>query len=139
MHLRFGNDVALVFTTVMDEMARGLVDEDEEVQAVADRAFWEAEGTKTTMAMADELLEIIHTFDPLVQFKYNKFYIGLAKDGQPNNFVQFRAKKNNLRLELRLLETPEITDMLDQSGLDLMDYDKRWGRAPPERKHNLDG
>jgi hypothetical protein len=126
--LKFGNDVALVFTTVMDEMARGLVDEDEEVQAVTDRAFWEAEGTKATMAMADELLDIIHTFDPLVQFKYNKFYIGLAKNGQPNNFVTFRAKKNNLRLELRLSETPEITKMLDDSGLDLMDYDKRWGR-----------
>ena len=126
--LRIADGVALVFTTVLDELTRGLVDEDEEVQAVADRAFWEAKGTKVTLAMADELLGIIHSFDPEIQFKYNKFYIGLAKHGQPNNFASFRAKKNNLRLELRLPETPEVTNQWEESGLDLMEYDKRWGR-----------
>jgi len=117
-----------VFTTVMDELSRGLVDDDEEVQAVTDRAFWEEKGSRETVAMADELLAMIQGFDPEVQFKYNKFYIGLAKNGQPNNFVQFRAKRNNLRLELRLPQTPETTKELEESSLDLMDYDKRWGR-----------
>jgi predicted transport protein len=126
--LQFGEHVTLVFTTVLDEMSRGLVDEDEEVQATADRAYWENQGTKTTLSMADDVLEIIHTFDPSFEFKYNKFYIGLAKDGQPNNFVSFRPKKNNLRVELRLKESPELTDELERAGLDLMDYDKRWGR-----------
>jgi hypothetical protein len=126
--LRISDGVSLVFTTVMDELSRGMVDDDEEVQAVTDRAFWEEQGSRDTVGMADELLTMIHGFDPEVQFKYNKFYIGLAKNGQPNNFAQFRAKKSNLRLELRLKETPETTKELEESGLDLMDYDKRWGR-----------
>src|SRR5712671_5380612 len=39
--LRFGDQISLVFTTVMDQLALGLVEEDEEVQAVTDRNFWE--------------------------------------------------------------------------------------------------
>ena len=52
--------------------------------------------------MVDELLEIIKAFDSNLELKYNKFYIGLAKDGKPSNFVIFRPKKNFLRLEPRL-------------------------------------
>lgn len=39
------------------------------------------------IAVADQLLEIIREFDPAITLKYNKFYIGLAKNGRPNNFV----------------------------------------------------
>src|SRR5436305_8806385 len=39
--LKVGAQLTLVFTTVVDELTRGLVDEDEEVQTVADRAYWE--------------------------------------------------------------------------------------------------
>ena len=35
--LQFDENVALVFTTVLDELTRGLVDEDEEIQEAADR------------------------------------------------------------------------------------------------------
>jgi predicted transport protein len=78
--------------------------------------------------MADELLEIIKSFDEEVELKYNKFYIGLAKNGQPNNFVIFRPQKNSLRLEPRLQRTDEIEEKLEAAGLDVMDYDKKWGR-----------
>jgi len=95
--IRVGDQVSLVFTTVLDELTRGLVDEDEEVQEVTDRNYWESRATKATVSLADELLGIIHTFDPGLELKYNKFYIGLAKNGQPNNFVNFQPKKNSLR------------------------------------------
>jgi hypothetical protein len=40
--LRIGENETLVFTTVMDEMSRGLVDEDEDAEAApTDRAYWE--------------------------------------------------------------------------------------------------
>jgi hypothetical protein len=63
-----------------------------------------------------------------LELKYNKFYIGLAIDGQPSNFVTFRPKKDFLRFEPRLPDSPEMQDRLEAAGLDLMDYDKRWGR-----------
>ena len=53
--IRLGDTVSLVFTKVMDETRLGLVDEDEEVRAPADRPYWEKRGTKQTLAMADEV------------------------------------------------------------------------------------
>jgi predicted transport protein len=127
--VKFGEQISLVFTTVLDELPLGLVDEDEEVQEATDRTYWlERRGTKATVSMVDELLEIIKSFDEEVELKYNKFYIGLAKNGQPNNFVIFRPQKNSLRLEPRLQRTDEIEEKLEAAGLDVMDYDKKWSR-----------
>jgi len=126
--LRLGDAVCLVCSKVLDEMRLGLVDEDEEVQAVTDRSYWEARASKQTLAMADEMLQVVRAYDPDLELKYNKFYIGLAKGGQPNNFVIFRPKKDWLRLEVRLDRSDETQAQLDGSGLDVMDYDSRWGR-----------
>lgn len=127
--LKIGENISLVFTTVLDELPLGLIDEDEESQEVTDRSYWEQKrGTKATIKMADDLLEIIKTFAPEAEFKYNKFYIGMAKDGQPNNFVIFRPQKNGLRVEPRLDRSDEIEEMLESAGLDLLDYDKKWRR-----------
>ena len=126
--VQLGDAVSLLFTTVLDQVRLGLVDEDEEVHETTDRAYWERQGTKATVAMADELLEVVNTFDPSLELKYNKFYIGLAKDSQTNNFVIFRPQKNAIRVELRLPNTEERSEMLASAGLDVMDYDTRWGR-----------
>lgn len=125
---RIGESVSLVFSKVLDEMQLGLVDEDEEIRAVTNRAYWEERASKDTVAMADEMLEVVRTLDPVLELKYNKFYIGLAKKGQPNNFVVFRPMKDWLRVEVRLERSEEIAGQLDESSLDVMDYDTRWGR-----------
>jgi hypothetical protein len=63
--LRIGESVTLVFTTVMDELSRGLVDEDEDAAAApTDRAYWEKRASKGTVALADELLRVLKEFDP---------------------------------------------------------------------------
>jgi hypothetical protein len=60
--------------------------------------------------------------------KYNKFYIGLAKNGQPSNFLIFRPKRDWVRLEPRLEKSEDIQHKLEEAEVDLMDYDTRWGR-----------
>jgi hypothetical protein len=123
------SEVSLIFTTVLDEVNLGLVDEDEETKEVTDRNYWETiKGTKQTVALADQLLGIVKEFSPNLELKYNKYYIGLAKDGQPNNFVIFRAKKSSLLFEIRLKQSPEIQDKLDEAKIDTMDYENKWGR-----------
>jgi len=117
--------IALVFTKVLDELPLGLVEEDEEVQETADRAYWESRATRKTVALADELLDIIRTFDPGFELNYTKHYIGLAKDHRPNNFVQFRPQKSAIRLDLRLERSDELEQQLDQAGLDMLDYARR--------------
>jgi predicted transport protein len=125
--IQLGDTVSLVFSKVMDERRLGLVDEDEEVRAPADRGYWEKQGSKQTLAMADEMLGWLHELDPGLELKYNKFYIGLAKDGRANNFVTFRPQKDWLRVEIRIERSDETQAQLDASGLDVMDYDSRWG------------
>lgn len=125
--LRIGENVTLVFTTVMDELSRGLVDEDEDAAAApTDRAYWEKRSSKPSLALADELLQVVKEFDPSLELKYNKFYIGLSRDGQPFNFVEFKPQKNLLKLELALPQTDDLDAKVEEAGFDAMDYDKQW-------------
>lgn len=127
--IKVGENISIVCTTVLNEMSLGLVDEDEESHEVTDRTYWEEQrGSKMTVAMTDNILEIIRTFAPELSLKYNKFYIGLAKNEQTNNFVIFRPQKTILRLEVRLPRSDEVETQLAGIGLDVMDYDQRWGR-----------
>ncbi len=126
--VQLGDAVSLVFTTVLDQVRFGLVDEDEETHEVTDRTYWENRGSKATVAMADELLEVVRTLNPHLELKYNKFYIGLARDGQPNNFVIFRPQKTAIRVEPRLQKTEATEAAVEAAGLDVMDYDNKWGR-----------
>ena len=126
--LRDGNRIGLIFTTVVDQLSLGLVDEDEEVLEPTDRAYWEDRGSKKSLAIADQILGIAQALDPGLQLKYNKFYIGLAKDGQPSNFIIFRPKKGFIRLEPRLTHSNETTERMESAGLDVLGYDRRTGR-----------
>ncbi|MCE5230656.1 hypothetical protein LLG95_13835 [bacterium] len=125
--LKIGDKVGLVFTKVVDQVTLGLVEEDE-VEEPTDRAYWESRGSKKTLAMADQLLDLAKAHDPALELKYNKFYIGMAKDGQPQNILTFRPKREFLRFEPRLKSSPETEALLDSSELDVMDYDTRWSR-----------
>jgi predicted transport protein len=126
--LKIGENITLVFTTVMDELSRGYVDEDEDAEAApTNRAYWETRGSKATLGIADELLTVLKELDPSLDFKYNKFYIGLSKDGRPYNFVSFRPKKNQLDFELKLPESAELDAKIEQSGIETLEYSKRWG------------
>ena len=120
--------VTLVCTTVLDQRVMGVIGEEEEEQEVTDRAYWEKRGTSATVKMADGVLQIIKTFDESFELKYNKFYIGTAKDGQPFNFVVFRAQKQALRVEPRLKRNDDIEVKLEEAGLDVMEYSARNGR-----------
>lgn len=122
---RFGNQVSLIFTKVLDEVQRGVEDEPADEEPT-DRGFWEQQGAKQTVAIADELLANIRTFAPSIDLKYNKHYIGLAVNGQANNFALFRAKKKVLTAGIKLEESAELTQKLQSTDLDLMEY--QYGR-----------
>lgn len=126
--VKIGDQITLVATTVLNQMTLGTSEEEDEKEAT-DRAYWELKrGTKATVAIADQLLNYINEFAPELTLKYNKFYVGLADKGQPNNFAIFRPQRNGLRLEVRLKRADEIETKLGEAGLDVMDYDTRWGR-----------
>jgi len=115
--------IGLVFIPIFESVDLGLIDDDEEVQEVADRAYWERLSDKEIVAVVDDFLEITQEFNPSLELNYTKFYIGFTKNDRANNFIIMRPRRNNLFiLELRLKETKELTEQLDASNLDLMDY-----------------
>jgi len=127
--LKIGDSITLVFTTVMDELSRGYIDEDEDAAAApTDRAYWEKRRSKATVGLADQLLTLLKELDPSLELKYNKFYIGLTKDGQPYNFIQFRPRKNQIHFELNLPQSDDLDTKIEEAGLETLQYDKRWGR-----------
>ena len=125
--LKNGEQIGLIFTTVLDYMPLGLVGEDEESEETTDRSYWEQRGSKKTVALADRLLELAKQHDSSLELKY-KFYIGLASEGKASNFIVFRPKKGFLRFEPRIKYSTEMQEQLDAAGLDVMGYDKSWGR-----------
>jgi predicted transport protein len=125
--LKVAGKTTIIFTRVMDEMARGLVDEDEEAEAFpADRGYWEGKGSKTTLALVDQCLKTIQEMDASLDLKYNKHYIGLGRDGLPYNFVTFRPKKSTMTMEIKLPQSDDIDSRIEEAGLDKLGYDARW-------------
>jgi hypothetical protein len=123
--LKVGPHSTVVFTTVLDELTRGLVDDDEDAQAApTDRNYWEKQATKNTVALADDLLGLARKFEETVQLKYNKFYFGLAKEGLPFNFVRFIPKKAYIIFEVKLRRNDELDERIEHGGLETLEYDK---------------
>lgn len=126
--IKVGDAVTLSFTKVLDQTVLGLVDEDEEVSEVTDRNYWKKRAAPKMLAAADKVIAVLQEIDPAIEPKYNKFYIGLAKDGSPNNFVIIQPLKGHVRLGVRLAKSDELESELDESGLDLMEYNSKAGR-----------
>ncbi len=124
-----GDHITLVFTKVLDELQRGLVDEDEDaISAPTDRAYWEKDkGTPKTVALMDRMFELVKEADPESELKYNKFYVGLIKEGRANNYVAFRPKKAFVLFEPKLPRTDETDAMLEDADIETLEYAARWG------------
>ena len=120
--LQIDDEFTLSFTTVLGLSQLGLVDDDEETKAITDRQYWETRGTKETVKLADTLFNYILEFDNSYELKYNKFYIGLAKNGIANNFASFKPRKKAVILSLKLEKNPDIDDLLEENDFTLLDY-----------------
>jgi hypothetical protein len=129
MHgLKVGDHMTLNFVTVVNELTRGLIDEDEDAAAApADRAYWENKANPKTVAMVDEMIGLVREIDPALSPKYNMFYIGMTRQGQTCNFAMFRPRKGHLLINLRLPEDPDITARLEQAAIDTGVYDRHNG------------
>ena len=121
-----GNEITLIFTKVLDEMQRGLVDEDA-ISAPTDRPYWEKRATNKTIALMDRMFEVVRKDDSNCELNYNKFYIGLLKNGRANNYVIFRPNKSFLIFEARLQRSEDVDARLDNAALTTLEYNARWG------------
>ena len=124
--LQVGSNTTLFFTKVVDELKRGFEDEESDILEETDRNYWESKSSEKMVQQADKLVGYINDFAPGYQLKYNKYYIGLALGGSPNNFVVFRPRRSQINVDIKLAHSKEIQERLDSAEVDLLDYDNRW-------------
>lgn len=120
-----GEATTLVFTTVLDQMQLGHEDDDEDAEPT-DRTYWETKrGSPESVQLADRMLELVHSVDPSVSLKYNKHYIGLARDGVAANFLAFRPRRRHIVAEFKNPRDEMLTSRIEDSGLESLSPD-RW-------------
>lgn len=124
---KVGDQYALTFVKVLDELTYGPVDDDEPLAEPTDRAFWESKrGTKHTLVATDALLRLVNEVEPKATLKYNKHYIGLEVDGSPMNFVTFMPRRAHVIMTIKLPQTKETDGQLEEAGVETLTYESRW-------------
>lgn len=111
---KVGNDVQLSFVKVLDRVSYATEDEDE--SEPTDRNYWEKKSK--LIKFVDHIYKDITEYAPGFELKYNKFYIGLSKDGITTNFVTFRPKKQFVYFDIKISEDEEINNNLDNLGIE---------------------
>jgi hypothetical protein len=122
-----GGVLTINATTVLDLVHLGTEEEDEPGQAT-DRAYWISRGSESSVAAADQILALLNEVTPCMSLKYNKHYIGLARDGVPDNFLAFRPRREHIIVDFRIPRSDEATALIDDSGIESLGYDKRYGQ-----------
>lgn len=118
-----GNDVSLAFTKVIDRVNLGTDEED--VYEVTDRNYWESRSTKKIMSEVDKIFGKLSEYTSGYELKYNKFYIGLAKNGIAKNFIAFEPKKSFLYIIFKSNENSDLTNRMETAGLEI-NYESKW-------------
>ena len=120
---KVGNDTLLTFTKVMDRISLG-TDEEENFE-ITDRNYWENKSTTKILKTIDNIFDSLSQYVSGYELKYNKFYIGLSKDGIAKNFIEFKPKKNWLYFIFKGDEDTNKIEELEKAGLEVS-YIPRW-------------
>ena len=115
--VKVGDDISLIFTRVLDLMPIGIEDEETNAEPT-DRNYWENRSTKKMMSAVDALLDIVHEVAPEYKLNYNKYYIGLSKDGISNNFVHFKPKKQWVGFLAKMPQTEDLNNELNAAAFE---------------------
>lgn len=125
--LEVGGMLTLSATTVLDLTRLGTDEEDDEAEAT-DRNYWLVKSSEKSIGLVDQVMKLVQTIDPLFEPKYNKPYIGIAKNGMANNFVSFLPRKNHTIMEFRISRSDEISAQLESAEIEVLEYKIKWGR-----------
>lgn len=121
---KVGDDYALTFVKVIDEMSLGLVGDDERVNEPTDPSQWERRSSKAQMVFMNDLFKtVVQNNVNNAALTYKKHYIGLAIDGTPMNFVTFAPQRKNVVVSIKLPKSPEIDEQIESADIGTLAYD----------------
>ena len=116
--IRHGDDIELVFTKVLDRISLAN-DADFETAEATDKNYWEKRSSPKIIKTVNDIFADFKDKIGDFELKFNKFYIGIAKDGIAKNFIYFSPLKNSVYLEIKLPEDEETTQKIENTGLDV--------------------
>lgn len=117
--------VALVFTKVLDHAVLGTDEEDR--AEPTDRGHWEKRSTPQIMKLADRFHSMVEQHDSGVELKFNKHYIGFVKNGVATAYVSMIPQRKKMNVSFRIPRSDEVTDMIEDSGIGTLPYDRWFG------------
>lgn len=115
--VKHGDDVELIFTKVLDRVSLADDGEDEAAE-VTDRNYWEKRSTNAIMKTVDKVFADLAELTSGYELKYNKFYVGISRDGVAKNFISFKPKKSFVYFCIKAAESEARVKELDDAGLD---------------------
>lgn len=114
---KMGDDISLAFTKVIDRINLG-TDEEEQYE-VTDRNYWETnKSTPKVMKNVDAIFASVKEYIGDYELKYNKNYVGIAKDGIAKNFISFKPKRSFINFLFKTNQDDEKNKMLEETGLE---------------------
>jgi hypothetical protein len=125
--IKIGECFSLYFTTVIDALSLGRDDGEEDPEPV-DRKYWENKGSDKSVKLAENILGIVSSFAPGYTLKFNKYYIGMSKNGVAQNFISFTPRKTAIILSIKHERNEDIDKILDSCSLDVLPYDRQWNQ-----------
>lgn len=125
--VKIGSTISLFFTKVLDENKFDLLEEDNAAEPT-DKEYWEKKATKESMKLTEKIMSSLAESTSEYNLKYNKHYIGIAKNNIANNFIAFVPRKAAVLLHIKLEKSDDIDEIIEESDLDALAYDKQWNQ-----------
>lgn len=122
------NDIALVFTKILDVNPLGMEETEPDEKEQTDRSYWVKKATPETLAVVDKLLELVKGFIPTASLSYKKFYISIVDSGSSNLFVAFRPRKREVNVEFSAEDSEDLRKSIEENGIEAMSYDSRFSK-----------
>lgn len=133
--VKIGDMISLFFTKVLDENKFDLHEEDTASEPT-DRNYWEKKATKQSLQLTDKIMNALSELTEEYSLKYNKHYIGLAKNNIANNFINFVPRRTAVIISIKLEQSAEVDEIISESDLDALAYDKQWEQYRIRLKEN---
>jgi hypothetical protein len=121
-------DIGINCVKVLDlAQNMGWEDDNTSTKALTDRAYWEKRATTKTLGFTDEFFGFVKevSLDNSLELKYNKHYVGMARNGVADNFLSFKPRKQSVLVAFKIPQDDELTSRVDEN-LDFVSYNSRW-------------
>jgi hypothetical protein len=133
---RFGEEVVLHFTRVLDTYEFSAEPEEEQIAEQVDLAYWQKKTSPETLAVVEALRTLVPTAKGDTRLTYNKHHIALGTTGY--NFAWFHPRKtlsrSSLTIKIGAENRPEVLKNLQEAGLEVEPHraDSIWLHLTPQ-------